>query len=100
MKTNSNVIAAISYLTWVGFIIAFLVRDSRDDFTAMHLNQALVLNIASIIGGVAAVLPLIGGIISGVVSLATFILAIMGVYRAATWNNQPLPLIVDIHLIG
>jgi uncharacterized membrane protein len=100
MRTNSNVIAAISYLTWIGFIVALLIRDRGDDFTAMHMNQALVLNIISIIGGILAAVPLIGGIASGIIGLVTFVLACMGIYRAATWSNEPLPIVGDIHLMA
>ena len=100
MRTNSNVIAAISYLTWIGFIVALLIRDRGDDFTAMHMNQALVLNIISIIGGILAAVPLIGGIASGIIGLGTFVLACMGIYRATTWSNEPLPIVGDIHLMA
>lgn len=100
MNNRSNVMAVISYITWAGFIIALLAGDRRDDFTAMHLNQALVLNIISVIAGVINVIPIIGNIVSGVAAFAIFILSIMGIYRAATWSTEPLPIVGDIHLIA
>ena len=100
MQNRSNTAAVISYITWLGFIIAIIIGDRSDSFTMHHLNQALVLNIAGIIGGVLAVIPVIGSIAAWIVSVAVFIGAIIGIYRAATWSDQPLPLIGDIHLIG
>lgn len=97
---RSNVIAAISYLTWIGFLIALCVRDRRDDYVAFHLNQALLINLLEMVGGILTVVPLIGGMASSVVSLAVGVLWIIGIYRAATWNAEPLPIIGDIHLIG
>lgn len=99
-KSNANVISAISYLTWVGFIVALIMRDKTDSFTTFHLNQALVLNILSIVGGAVAIIPLVGGIASTIVSAAVFVLWCIGIYRAFVWSTEPLPVIGDIHLIG
>ena len=94
---RSNVIAAISYFSWIGFLIALLVRDRRDEYIAFHMNQALLINILSMIGGFAtSSFPRIAGIMS----FAVGVLWIIGVFRAATWNTRPLPIIGDIHLIG
>ena len=100
MNNRSNVIAAVSYITWIGFVAALVMRDSNDNYVTFHMNQALVLNILEMIGGVLAIFPLIGGIASGIVSLAVFVLWIVGVYRAATWSTEPLPFVGDIHIIG
>ncbi len=100
MNNRSNVIAAVSYITWIGFVAALVMRDSNDNYVTFHMNQALVLNILEMIGGVLAVFPLIGGIASGIISFAVFVLWIVGVYRAATWSTEPLPFVGDIHIIG
>ena len=100
MNQKSNIAAVIGYITWIGFFIAMVIRDGNDRFTAQHLNQALVLNIAEIIGGALAIIPFLGWIAAAVVSVACFALNIMGVIRAATWNDEPLPIVGDIHIIG
>jgi uncharacterized membrane protein len=74
--------------------------DRSDRFIAHHLNQALVLNIASIVGGVLTVIPILGGMASGIVSMAVFVLDIMGIMRAYGGSTDPLPIVGDIHLIG
>lgn len=98
---NNNKIAAIAaYITWIGFLIAILVGDRGDRYVAHHMNQALVINILSILGGVLAIVPLLGRSISGIVSIAVMAFGILGIYRAATGSTDPLPFIGDIHIIG
>jgi len=98
--TNQKVAAVAAYITWVGFLIAILIGDRGDGFVAHHLNQALVINLLSILGGVIAIIPILGSTVSWVISIAVFAFMILGIYRAATGSTEPLPLIGDIHLIG
>ena len=100
MYNNSRTVAVVSYITWIGWIIAFLIRDKADGFVAHHLNQALVINLLKIAGGLCATLPHVGHSISGVVGVAAFILIIMGIYRAVHWDSEPLPVVGEIHLMG
>ena len=99
MKQKSNLAAVIAYITWVGFLVALMAGDRTDDFTRTHLNQALVLNIAGILAGAIAIIPLVGTLAGAVMEVAVFVLDIMGISRAATWRMDPLPFISDIHLI-
>lgn len=95
-----NLPALIGYMSWPGWIIAVLIRDKTDPFAAHHLNQALILNILSIIAGVVARLPLIGGLASFALSLVFIVLWVMGIVRAVMWDDRPLPIIGDLHLFG
>lgn len=99
MNQKSNLAAVLAYITWVGFFVALLVGDRNDDFTRMHLNQALVLNIGGILSGVIMIIPLIGTIAGGIMEIAIFVLDIMGIVRAATWSMEPLPFISNFRLI-
>lgn len=100
MNNNRNVIALISYITWVGFLIALVMGDRSDRFIMHHMNQALIINIASVVGGALAVIPLVGGLATSIVSLAVFVFDIMGIVSAYRGSTDPLPFIGDIHLIG
>lgn len=95
-----DVPAIIAYLSWPGWLIALFVRDRSSAFTTHHMNQALILNIASVIAGLSERLPVIGGIVFSVLSLGTMVLWIMGIYRAVMWDDRPLPLIGDIRIFG
>ena len=100
MYNRSNIPAIISYITWVGFIIAIVIGDRTDGFTRHHMNQALVISILGFIGGVLNIIPVLGNIASGIISLAVLVFSVLGIYRAATWSTEPLPFIGDFHLIG
>lgn len=97
---KKNTIALISYITWIGFIIALAKGDRSDLFIAHHMNQALVINIASIVGGVINVIPILGTLASGIISTAVIVFDIMGIVSAYRGSMDPLPLIGDIHLMN
>lgn len=98
-NTNSRTVAVVSYITWIGWIIAFLIRDKRDAFAAHHLNQALMINLIRLAGGLCTFIPQVGDQFSTVVGVGAFVLAVMGIYRAVKWSADPLPLIGGIRLV-
>ena len=100
MDNKRTIIAVASYVTWIGFLIAMIMGGGTDRFVSHHMNQALVLNLASIVAGLLRVIPVVGGLAFDIISLVLLVLAIMGIYRAITGSTRPLPLIGDIHLIG
>ncbi|MBQ6402013.1 MAG: hypothetical protein IJI20_07000 [Firmicutes bacterium] len=101
MRTMSpRTVAVISYITWIGWIIAFIVRDRTDAFVAHHLNQALSINLLKIVGGLCVMLPNVGDRLSWAVGVAAFVFIVMGIYRAANWRSDPLPLIGEVHLLS
>ncbi|MBR1758515.1 MAG: hypothetical protein IJ744_07305 [Lachnospiraceae bacterium] len=100
MNKNSKLFSVVGYLTWIGWFIALLARDKSDTLVRRHLNQALVLNVISM---VATVLTRLGGIlavIGDVIAIATFVLAIMGIIRAFQMREDPLPLVGGIDVIS
>ena len=100
MNNNRNLLAAVSYITWFGFIIAFALGDRSDSFVRHHLNQALVINLAGLISGVLVVIPVLGAMVAGVVNIAGIVFDIMAISTALRGTMEPLPLIGDIHIIG
>lgn len=98
---NNNKIAAIAaYISWIGFIIAILIGDRSNRYVAHHLNQALILNIISVLGGALTIIPILGGLAASIVSLVVLVFWIMGIYNAYKEKTDPLPFIGDIHIIG
>lgn len=77
----------LSYITWVGWIIAFVSGDKDNDpGLKQHLNQALMCNILCI-------LPL------GITQLAATIFCIWGLIKAFQEDDEPMPLIGGIQII-
>ena len=99
MNQHSRLYAVISYITWIGWIVALLLREKSDTLVRRHLNQALLLNIVST---AASVLSRLGGLfatIGSVVGLATFVLLVMGIVRAVKCSEEPLPFVGEAELI-
>lgn len=93
-------VAIISYITWIGWIIAFCKRDKENAFCTQHINQALALNLASIVVSWLASRKGVVGTIGSILDLGILVLAIMGLVRAVKESAEPLPVIGEIKLIS
>ena len=97
-NNNSKLASILAYLTIIGWVIAYLIRDKEDAGARQHLNQALVVAIAQIVAGILQVIPIIG-IVGIVIQIAAWILALWGLIRAIMGNNEPMPIIGGISLV-
>ena len=97
---NRNIIAAVGYFTWIGFLAAYILGDKNDPFVRHHLNQALVIDLAGLIAGVFGVIPILGALVAAVVNIAGFAFDVMGAMSAYRGSTEPLPYIGGIHIIG
>ena len=103
---NARTAGIVSYITWIGWIIAIVMGDSDDEFVKHHLNQALVLNICSTvcsaISGILHWIPIIrflSAVVFGLIGLIIFIAAIAGIISAANNSTEPLPIVGSIKLM-
>ena len=88
-SSNSQMIAIISYLAFVGWIIAFvLYQNDKSEFTVYHLRQSLGFNILGAIGWVVFWIPIIGWLLA----ILVFIFWLMGLIYAAQGEMKPAPL--------
>ena len=90
---NAKVTGIVAYIGWIGWIIAFLAGDKEG--AKFHLNQALVLNIASLISGVLSFIPVVGWVIS----IAILVFWIMGIVAAIKEEEKELPIIGKIRIL-
>ncbi len=96
---RKNAAAILAYFSWIGWIIALFTRDPRDRFATHHMNQALVLQIAYTVASFLRIIPILGSIAYSIVGGVTFVMWCIGLYRAFTWNDTPLPFVGEIQLI-
>lgn len=80
----------VAYIGIIGWLIAFLAGDKEG--AKFHLNQALVLNLASLI---CSWIPLVGWILAIVI----FVFWIMGIVSAIKDEEKELPLIGSIQIL-
>lgn len=88
----------ISYLTFIGWLIAFCAGDKEG--AKFHLNQSLVLIIANIVVGICRWIPFLGHIVSPVLSLVLFIFWIMGLVYACQDQEKEIPLLGAIKILN
>lgn len=83
-------IAIISYLTWIGWIVAFLLNmQNKTDFGRFHIRQSLLIMLIAIVGWIIFWIPIIGWILA----IALLVLWIMGLVYAIQGNKKEIPLI-------
>ena len=68
---NKKTTGIISYLTLIGWLIAYCAGDKEG--AKFHLNQSLVLIIANVVVGVINYIPTIGGIVGTVLSIVLLV---------------------------
>lgn len=102
---NSKVTSVVSYLTWIGLIIAVFC-GTRDENSNRHINQALVLciigTVSGVLGGALALIPgvrILSAIVFGLLGTVTFICFVIGIVTAATDSDFSIPFVGDIKII-
>lgn len=79
----------VAYLTWIGLLIALIFGDREG--AKFHLNQAIVIWLAGLLGGI----PLVGWIWG----IFCFVCAIMGLIGAINGEEKEVPLLGKIKLL-
>ena len=83
---EGKTIAIISYITWVGWVIALVMNmDKKNDFAKFHLRQTLLIWLGSLL----AWIPFIGWIWG----LFLLIIWIIGLVAAVNGEKKEVPLL-------
>lgn len=91
----NKVMAALAYV----FFFIPLLACPNDSFAKYHANQGLLLLIVGVAGRFIGIIPFIGGLLTALLGLATFVLFIMGVINALNGVEKPLPIIGNYTLL-
>lgn len=87
----------VAYIGVIGLIIAFCAGDKEG--AKFHLNQALVITIASLIGSVVMVIPILGWIVGGLWSIFVFVCWILGLIAAINQEEKEVPLLGQFKIL-
>lgn len=94
IETN-KVIAGLAYL----FFLIPLLAAPKSKFAKFHVNQAIWIFLVECVSWfVLGYVPFIGGLLAGVVNLATFLLNVYLFYMAYTGKAYELPVVGNIVL--
>ena len=92
---DNKTLSIVSYITIVGWLIAYLVgKDKADSLLKYHLRQALGLALVSIAFNivlriVASVVPALSFL--GLIGLVFLVFWILGIINAANGAEKPIP---------
>lgn len=87
-------IGIISYLTWIGLLVAFILnRERNDPFVKFHIRQNLGLFILGLVAGVLHYIPGVGGIVAYVAFTALFIFWVIGLIGAINGKENAVPVV-------
>lgn len=93
---DSKTTSIVSYLTWIGFIIA-IAAGTKDEFSAQHMNNALV-GLLFMLPGALGIIPVLGWLLA-LWSLFVAVCLIIGFVNACQGKSFELPLIGKIKII-
>ncbi|MDP3313543.1 DUF4870 domain-containing protein [Lutibacter sp.] len=93
---NGKTIALISYLTWIGTIIAFIMNgEKRNSFASFHIRQMIGLSLFSFINALFIV-KYIGFWVAAIISLVLFVFWMIGFMGAIKGEEKKIPYFADI----
>jgi uncharacterized membrane protein len=93
---EGKTIAIISYLTWIGTLIAFIMNNQkRNSFAAFHIRQMIGLSILSL-ANTFVISQFVGSWTVGIIGLGLFILWIIGFVGAIQGEEKRIPLFGDL----
>lgn len=92
---DAKTTSIVSYIGWIGWVIAMCAGDKEDHLAKFHLNQSLVLMLVSLVSSVVVWIPFIGW----AWAIFLLVLAIMGIISAVNQEEKPLPLFGKIKIL-
>ncbi|MBP8792356.1 MAG: hypothetical protein KBE41_07605 [Lutibacter sp.] len=93
---EGKTIAIISYITFIGTIIAFIMNgNKRNSFASFHIRQAIGLVFFSFLNGLI-LSRYVGAWASGAIGFGIFVLWIIGLVGAVQGEEKKIPLFGDI----
>ena len=91
---TKRALAMCLYVGLLPLIFGFAVRDKNDEFITFHLNQALVVFLASLVAALLSAVFI--GVLLGIFVL---VVAIMGIVSAYNGEKKEMPLLGKIKLV-
>jgi uncharacterized membrane protein len=94
VSTEDKTVAILCYVTIVGFIAAIFIHQGRKtQLGAFHLRQVLGMILTGVVGGVCAVVPILGWIVWFLVVIGMFVLWLLGLLSALKGEMRPVPIL-------
>ncbi|MDQ8182676.1 hypothetical protein [Pelagicoccus sp. SDUM812005] len=83
----------VAYLTIIGWVIALVTNNPKDEQTSFHLRQMLGIILLSVAASILAAIPLLGLLIWPIGMIAAFILWVIGLISAIEGSRKQVPFV-------
>jgi uncharacterized membrane protein len=98
---DGKTISIISYFTWVGWIIAFILYNSnKSQLAAFHIRQSLLLMILLVLAYIIQIMlifiPFLGWAIICLLWIGLVVLWVLGLIAAINGQEKPMPVIGNL----
>lgn len=81
----------VAYITLIGWVIALVTNNPKDEQTSYHLRQMLGIMILSFAGSMVGIIPFLGIIVVPIVMIASLVLWVIGLISAIEGSKKPVP---------
>jgi len=86
-------LAIISYLTIIGWILALVLNNPKQELASFHIRQYLGIFLFGFASGLIMIIPVIGWIAGAIGYVLTLVFWIMGLISAVKGEQKAVPLI-------
>lgn len=91
---EGKTMALISYITWIGTLIAFVMNnDKRNSFAAFHIRQMIGLSLFSV--GISFIARYVW-FVAGILGIILFVFWIIGFIGAFNGEEKKVPFVGDL----
>lgn len=91
---EGKTMAIISYITWVGTLIAFVMNNEKHiSFAAFHIRHKIGLSLFSL--GISIIARYTGSV-AGILAIGLFVLWIIGLMDAINSEEKKVPFVGDL----
>ena len=95
---NARVTGILAYMTWIGWIVAYLIGDR--DGAKYHLNQSLVLLLSNVIVTLVGHFGSAASLLSEAAMIGLGFLWLTGFSYAFKGENKEIPVLGSIHILN
>ena len=92
---DPKITSIISYLTPVGWIVAYILNKPKSGLANFHLRQALGLHLLFVACNMVFSIPILGWIIGVLGFILLFLLWALGILAALNGEEKPVPFLGD-----
>ena len=91
-KNNPKVVSVIAYLTFVGWLIAFLLNSPKSELSSFHIRQALGVHLIFLVSSMLMWIPIVGWLAGIVGFLLGVALWFIGIVAASKEEEDVVPI--------